>query len=52
VQFVCEQLSASEATFSEIAQAAGFSDQAHLSRTFKQFTGMTPAQFRTNSSLR
>jgi AraC family transcriptional regulator len=52
VQFVCEQLSASEATFSEIAQAAGFSDQAHLSRTFKQFTGMTPAQFRTNSNLR
>ncbi|MEO1038429.1 MAG: AraC family transcriptional regulator [Pseudomonadota bacterium] len=30
----------------EIALACGFSDQAHLSRTFKAITGRTPSQFR------
>jgi AraC-like DNA-binding protein len=30
-----------------IAQAAGFADQSHLTRLFKRFTGVTPAQYAT-----
>jgi AraC family transcriptional regulator len=30
----------------EIAQATGFADQAHLTRTFKEATGVTPRAFR------
>ena len=30
----------------EIALSCGFSDQAHFSRVFKQFTSQTPRQFR------
>jgi AraC-like DNA-binding protein len=29
-----------------IAVESGFSDQSHLTRTFKRYTRMTPAQFR------
>ena len=31
------------ATLTEVAIAAGFSDQAHMTRTFKRYAGMTPA---------
>ena len=31
----------------EIAQAAGFSDNAHFSRTFRRFYGQSPNDFRT-----
>lgn len=31
----------------DIALACGFSDHAHFSRVFKQFTAMTPKQYRT-----
>ncbi len=33
-------------SFSEIAHETGFSSVAHLSRQFKQLTGLTPSQFR------
>ncbi len=33
-------------SFSEIAHETGFSSVAHLSRQFKQMTGLTPSQFR------
>lgn len=33
-------------TLSEIAAATGFSDQSHLSRTFKRATGKNPADYR------
>ncbi|MCL2656961.1 MAG: AraC family transcriptional regulator [Betaproteobacteria bacterium] len=31
----------------EVAAAAGFADQAHLQRTFKQFVAATPGQYRS-----
>ena len=30
----------------EVAAACGFADQSHLTRTFKQANGITPARFR------
>jgi len=30
----------------DIAVAAGFCDQSHFSRLFKQYTGVTPAEYR------
>ena len=46
VEFACEVLARSDAPLSEIALAAGFFDQSHFTRTFKQQTGRTPAEFR------
>ena len=34
------------AALSDIAVAAGFCDQSHFSRSFKQYTGLTPAEYR------
>ncbi|HYM25443.1 MAG TPA: AraC family transcriptional regulator, partial [Vicinamibacterales bacterium] len=34
------------ASLSAIAAAAGFCDQSHFSRSFKRYTGMTPAEYR------
>ena len=47
VDFACRELSNSRKPLAEIATAAGFCDQAHLSRTLKRFTGMTPVEFRS-----
>jgi AraC family transcriptional regulator len=44
------QLATSERTIAAIAVDAGFADQSHFSRAFKQVVGMTPAQYRTLSS--
>ena len=41
-----ELLGRVEFSLSEIAFATGFSDQSHLTRHFRQLTGMTPGQFR------
>lgn len=45
IEFACHQLSESDAPLVEVALAAGFSDQSHFTRTFKHYTGMTPAEF-------
>lgn len=49
VDFACRQLSGSNASLVEIALAAGFCSQSHLTRTFKSLTGYTPAQYRSVS---
>ena len=35
----------------DIAHDVGFSDQAHMSRDFKKYTGLSPKVFRTQSNL-
>jgi AraC family transcriptional regulator len=52
VEFACRELSATDAPLAEIALAAGFSHQSHLTRTFKALTGTTPAKFRALSRAR
>lgn len=52
MESACRSLAMSAATLSEIALANGFADQSHFSRTFKRFTGMTPAVFRSQTSSR
>lgn len=39
------------ANLTEIAATAGFSDQAHLTRTFKRFVGTTPADWRRSRQI-
>jgi AraC family transcriptional regulator len=50
LEWAARQLAASERPLSEIAQAAGFFDQSHFTRMFKQETGTTPARFRCQTS--
>jgi AraC family transcriptional regulator len=52
VDFVRRRLATSEAGLVEIALAAGFSDQSHLTKTFKRHTGMTPGAFRESCRSR
>ena len=49
VEFAARQLSASGSTIAEIAQAAGFADQSHFTRIFKDLYGVTPARYRRTS---
>ncbi|PZR00114.1 MAG: AraC family transcriptional regulator [Cereibacter sphaeroides] len=46
ISFAQEMLAARETPLAEIAQAAGFADQAHLTRAFRLVTGTTPAVWR------
>lgn len=45
VEYASHLLSASEMPLAQIALDAGFADQSHFSRTFKNLTGMTPTEF-------
>ncbi|WP_374008223.1 helix-turn-helix domain-containing protein [Delftia lacustris] len=36
-------------TLTEVANACGFSDQTHMTRTFRQLLGMTPGQYRRDT---
>ena len=46
VEFACRRISASADSFTEIALAAGFTDQSHFARTFKNHLGVTPGEYR------
>jgi AraC family transcriptional regulator len=46
VQFACRRLADPEVGLADLALSAGFSDQSHFNRVFKQLTGMTPGAFR------
>ena len=48
IEYACRRLSMADGSLVEIALAAGFSDQSHFSKTFKQLTGMSPSRFRAN----
>lgn len=45
VEYVKELLSYGELNISEVADKAGYSSVAHLSRQFKSITGMTPSAY-------
>jgi len=47
VAFAARELTNSDRTIAEIAQAAGFCDQSQLTKTFKRVTGRTPGSYRT-----
>lgn len=46
IEFACERLRDPDVSLAEIALEAGFSDQPHFSRAFKEITGITPARYR------
>lgn len=49
---VKELLGRDEISLTEIAAATGFSDQAHLTRSFKRLVGVTPSTWRRNALAR
>jgi AraC family transcriptional regulator len=42
----CERLRVASASLADVAVEAGFTDQSHFTRVFKQIIGITPAAFR------
>jgi AraC family transcriptional regulator len=46
VQFALRELQKPGAVLADISAAAGFADQSHLTRVFKQITGVPPGAFR------
>jgi AraC family transcriptional regulator len=46
INFACQELLKHDTDLSDIALAAGFADQSHFTRVFKQVTGLTPGAFR------
>jgi AraC family transcriptional regulator len=52
VAFVERELCAGHRALSDIALSAGFADQAHMSRVFRQATGQTPGAFRRSATGR
>jgi AraC family transcriptional regulator len=46
IEYACRALADTDTPLAEIALAAGFADQSHFGRTFKQLMRMTPAAYR------
>lgn len=46
IEYACRELTMSPKPIVEIALAAGFCDQSHFTRTFKQVIGVAPSQYR------
>jgi AraC family transcriptional regulator len=49
VEHACDKLRTTELPLSEIALDAGFCDQSHFSKSFKEATGVTPSVFRRSA---
>lgn len=49
VNVACQMLHCTETSIDDIARITGFLDRYHFSRIFKQFTGQSPAKFRSKS---
>jgi AraC family transcriptional regulator len=50
IEFACRQLTLTDMPLSQIALLAGFADQSHFTRTFKQMVGVAPSQYRELTS--
>ncbi|MDB6168380.1 MAG: helix-turn-helix protein [Verrucomicrobia bacterium] len=48
IREACRQLTFSEESIEQIAEAVGFANRHHFSRVFKQYAGCGPARFRAN----
>jgi AraC family transcriptional regulator len=46
ITYACKQLALPHNDLATVALAAGFADQSHFTRVFKNVTGITPAVFR------
>jgi len=46
IEFAARQLTATKNSITEIANAAGFADHSHLTRTFKNYFGVLPSAYR------
>jgi AraC family transcriptional regulator len=46
LEFACRELTATSTPLTDIAYAAGFADQSHFCRLFRQALGMTPRAYR------
>lgn len=51
IAFACDEITAGR-PLSAVAYSAGFANQAHLARTFKAVTGLTPRDFRDSETGR
>lgn len=51
VEYASRRLSETQTSILSIALTAGFADQAHFSRTFRNHTGLTPGRFRAAFGL-
>jgi len=49
VEYACEELSAKTRPLADIALAAGFSDQSHITFSFKKQIGTSPSQYRRST---
>lgn len=52
VHHAAHELATTEASLVEVALGCGFYDQSHFTRTFKQYTGLTPGHYRTKKAGR
>jgi AraC-like DNA-binding protein len=52
IEFACREILKPDAKLTDVAISAGFYDQSHFAKTFKQIIGVTPGQYRANSQRR
>ena len=52
IEYACERLAGADVPLADIAAGAGFTDQSHFTRVFRELTGSTPADFRARHSHR